>query len=298
MDKKFFQGVSDLSPFRQGDVIRSHRTDANPKGLTRWGVIITADCDIAQGKSGDLLSYLPILSARDYLQTLWANEEIEKIVRRYGSIASGHIHRAASALNPQTKPLLPSELIDWSFVDGAEKVVATVGIKKQSDLKATITALKILALCHPDCISATPLESLISCWRVEGRNEADQRGMVRSALRQSQMRSEFLLIPTLPNETEVGFIVTLRDIRTIGLSEIFPNKLDLRIKSGSQNAMFRIGRFSDFIRYSIAQRMANLFSRIGMTVEFEDECEQSTSLVCESILSEITIRREESPDAV
>jgi hypothetical protein len=98
------------------------------------------------------------------------------------------------------------------------------------------------------------------------------------------MRSDYLLTPTLPSETEVGFVVMLRDIRTIKPSDLFATRLDLRIGNGGESGMYRIGRFSDFIRYAIAQRMANLFSRIGMTEKFETECEVAAGLTLETLV--------------
>ena len=47
--------------------------------------------------------------------------------------------------------------------------------------------------------------------------------------------------------------------------------------------MYRIGRFSDAIRYAIVQRMAYLFFRIGMSDEFESDCDTVAELILEII---------------
>jgi hypothetical protein len=282
----FFQPVSDQSPFRQGDVIRR---DITPRGegqpaTAEWGVIITADCDIAQEKMGEFFTYLVIRSARDYIEQVWASEEISKLVDRHGHVAVEHILKADQARDPNATPLTFAELSEWVRADGAEAVLNAVKISQAAIRKKVATALEVLTLADDQTRNSMPLERLRACWAREGKKEPEHRGLIRNALSQRQMRSDYMLTPTLPSETEVGFVVMLRDIRAIKPSDLFASRLDLRIGNGSASAMYRIGRFSDFIRYAIAQRMANLFSRIGMTEQFETECEVAAGLTLETLI--------------
>lgn len=258
----FFQPVSDQSPFRQGDVIRrdiAPSAEGQP-ATAEWGVIITADCDIAQEKMGEFFTYLVIRSARDYVEHVWASEEISRLVDRHGRVAVEHILRADQARDPNATPLTFAELSDWVLADGADAILNAVMISQAAIRKKVATALEVLALVDDRRRThSTPLKRLRACWTCEGKKEPEHKGLVQNALRQRQMRSDYMLTPTLPSETEVGFVVMLRDIRAIKPSDLFASRLDLRIGNGGNSAMYRIGRFSDFIRYAIAQRMANLF---------------------------------------
>ena len=51
--------------------------------------------------------------------------------------------------------------------------------------------------------------------QVDGATAALNAGLIQNALTQRQMRSDYMLVPALPSEMEVGFVVMLRDIRTI-----------------------------------------------------------------------------------
>jgi hypothetical protein len=286
IERSFFQPVSDQSPFRQGDVIRRDTAPENDQSAkAEWGVVVTADCDIAQEKMGEFFTYLVIRSAREYVEHVWAREEISKIAERNGRIAIDLIHRADQMRDSSATPLTFSELLDWARSDSSDAILDAVTINQPAIRKKAGTAIEVFALTDLRMGDyRTPLERLRACWTRGDRKEPEQRGLVQNALRQHQMRTEYMLTPTLPSETEIGFVVMLRDIRAIKSSELFPSRLDRRIGNGSTSSMYRIGRFSDAIRYAIAQRMANLFSRIGMTEQFESECEVAASLILDTLI--------------
>ncbi len=286
-ERDFFQPVSDQSPFRQGDVIK-REIAAPAEGLpstAEWGVIITADCDIAQEKMGEFFTYLVIRSARDYAEQVWASQQMSAMADRYGSFAVEQILRADRERDLSAAPLTFGELSEWVRADGVDAVLNAVKIGQSVIRKKVAIALEIVTLASDETTTfSTPLERLRACWIFEGKKEPEHRGLVHNALKQRQMRSDYMLTPTLPSETEVGFVVMLRDIRAIKPNDLFASRLDLRIGNGSRAGMYRIGRFSDFIRYAIAQRMANLFSRIGMTEHFEVECEIAAGLTLETLI--------------
>lgn len=53
------------APLRQGDVIESTNADATP--WTRFLLVITADCDLANTKNAGRVTCVPLLGAEDYL---------------------------------------------------------------------------------------------------------------------------------------------------------------------------------------------------------------------------------------
>ena len=67
-------------PLRQGDIFAAHPgTPLWEDPWTRFGVIISADCDIAQGKAGPKLVYIPIIGHYTYLVDVWVPEEAERL---------------------------------------------------------------------------------------------------------------------------------------------------------------------------------------------------------------------------
>ena len=286
-DTDFFQPVDDRAPFRQGDIIRQDGSTADDAiGPSKWGVIITADCDIAQQKMGEYFTYLVIRTARNFVEEVWAAEELAKLENCCTDIAIEEIQRADQTRDPDADPLSRAEVLDWLRSDGTQSILDALGIANVRLRGKIAIALDVLAAVDAKSEGCeTPLQSLRSCWCIEGRKLPEQCGILQNALKQRQMRAEFMLAPTLPTESELGFVVMIRDVRAIRTRDLYKNRLDLRIADASSSGMYRIGRFSDFIRYAIAQRMANLFSRIGMSAKYETECEAAAGLTLESLIS-------------
>ena len=61
---------------------------------------------------GEFFTYLVIRSAREYVEQVWASEEIAKIRERYGRIAVEQMHSADQLRDPDAIPLTITELFD------------------------------------------------------------------------------------------------------------------------------------------------------------------------------------------
>ena len=59
--------VSEKDDLGQGDILRLVGSKKPP----HMGVIINADCDLANGKTDGIISYLPLYSLKEYLSEFW-----------------------------------------------------------------------------------------------------------------------------------------------------------------------------------------------------------------------------------
>lgn len=179
------------------------------------------------------------------------------------------------------------ELLDWIREDGVSTILDAV-CKITSRREGGERILTTFALIE-DTIGyySTPLSRLRACWNSIGRKPGEQQGLVKSALNQRQMRSDYLLVPRLPGHDGIGFVINLRDIRSIPIDHVYTSRINYKL-SDTLGGMYRIGRFSDFIRFGICQRLAILFSRIGMTKEYEDECTIIGDLISGDLILEST----------
>lgn len=272
-EERFFYEVAEGVPIRQGDVIRAD--DQSGDGSPIWAVIVTADCDIAQGKMGSFFTCLEVVTATDYIGHYWAADELSKLRKKYEDRAISLIHSADVKHNPEAQPISPADLADWVGQDGAEGVVQLLSMTRGAETEC-VQALRIVAAAQVE--DKTELDRLKDVWCLLKRTKKDQDGAMRGAVRPSQMRSDYILLPALPAEREIGFVVLLRSIRSISPNKIHPSRLSLRI-SGERDGFYRIGRLKDFLRYSISQKWTSLYSRIGMTDNFESECETAAEII-------------------
>jgi hypothetical protein len=70
-------------PLRQGDIVAAQpQTEAWKSPWTRFGIILSADCDLAQGKTGPNLVYAPIIGHHTYLADVWLPSEASRLAHR------------------------------------------------------------------------------------------------------------------------------------------------------------------------------------------------------------------------
>src|SRR5256885_8963072 len=65
---------TDAAPLHQGDIFHWL---ASVDPWSKFGLIITADCDIRKNKHRGILSYVPILTLRDYLRSEEHTSELQ-----------------------------------------------------------------------------------------------------------------------------------------------------------------------------------------------------------------------------
>ena len=71
-----YESVMDSTPIRQGDVFEW----VGENRLRPWkfyGIVVTADCDLANSKTAGRLSYVPALVAEDYLWHFWMGKKLD-----------------------------------------------------------------------------------------------------------------------------------------------------------------------------------------------------------------------------
>ncbi len=107
------------------------------------------------------------------------------------------------------------------------------------------------------------------------------------ALHHRSIPSEYMFLPSMPRSQTIGFVAQLRDIRAIRIEDVFKTFIDARISGRAGTAQIRIGRLSDALRFALAQRVVRLFSRIGMTEQFEADATVAAELVVDSVVSRV-----------
>lgn len=81
-------------------------------------------------------------------------------------------------------------------------------------------------------------------------------------------------IPILPDNTDNGLFLILRDISQCSLSDIAGTPDDLRF--GTAKAR-RVARISAPYRYAITQQLARVFADIGLPLAYEARCNEAAS---------------------
>lgn len=274
----FFTQIEDTEDIRQGDIIRK----LNPKTCEAdaFGIVITADCDIAQKKAGERYTWLEILPMAAYIEGPWAQEQLRKIAEKRAKAICDYLNGQIRKLHPGLTALTHESLVQWLRSKTAEEVMATAtGQTKIADSKQ-LRELQGFALTVSGDEAQSAFSRLKAAWILFGVEEKNQQESVRNAFKDGGGFQDYFVLPELPLQTGLGFVVMLRSMWSIMASDLYCTEQDARIQD-RPDAFHRVGRLNDGIRFSITQKLAFLFSRIGMPKTFESACVTATELTVE-----------------
>lgn len=271
--------VEDGADVRQGDII-CRRAEKD----VRFGFILTADCDIAQRKNNDRFTWLEIIPAHKYLEFHWATDQLRRILDRHGKIACEGINAIIKRSENQFSELTPSSLSAWLDTSSPEEILSAVSQGTAKADTKLLNVLRAVRIAKPHNDGAICLRRLREAWSLLGRDRKSQQSAMREAFDSERGFPDHVLVPDLPSVTGYGFVILLRHIESLSGTELFRSEADARI-NGQPQSFYRIGRFSDSLRHSVAQKLAFLFSRIGMTTDYEDSCSLATELAIDMACS-------------
>lgn len=265
----------------QGDII--HRPGSSPDEKPRWGFIITADCDIANDKAGSKLSYLEIVTVRDYLEYFWSAEALRKLRPKVLREAATLLTKAAQMLDTNFDALSCEELLTWLGDTPPAGIVAAlqIPIKKQKLHLEALESVELTFAIRTE--EKTALQRLRRIWAIQGSSLKAMCGRLEQALDYNQA-TDFHLIPEIPGSDPLGYVVLLREVSSILHAHVYASALDLQI-DGSAEGYYIAGPSTDNLRYAISQKMAFLFSRIGMSEEYEGQCEVVKQLAIDELVT-------------
>lgn len=274
----FFKQIDDTEEVRQGDIIRQ----LNPKnGLTeRLGIVITADCDIAQKKNGERYTWLEIVPMAAYVEGPWAQEQLRKLSEKRSKGVLDYLNAQIRKRDPSLTALTHEALVLWLRSKSAEEILASTTGKSPAAGDKQLSDLQAFALTVSSDENESAFSRLKGAWTLYGTDEKSQQESVRNAFKDSGGFQDYFVLPELPRETGLGFVVMLRSMWSLMANDLYLTEQDARIND-RPDAFHRLGRLNDGIRFSITQKLAFLFSRIGMPTTFESACETAAELTVE-----------------
>jgi hypothetical protein len=251
--KRETERVLPAEPRAQGDIIRIEH--AGPSGEPVLGVVINADCDLANGKLDGVIAYLPMYPFKDYIARFWA---------------PGHVAEVLSSATNKVIEILGDEgtaaesLHAWITTDGAEAVGTTLAKSpklKRGKAESVAHEVRRLAIALDEGVD--PFSRFLSLCRAEQDAQTYARrhlGAARKAMGEGHFQ-----ISDLVEHPEIGFVIRMRRIYIISEEQCFRSTAEQRARSGGTDVTaVRIGRLTELYRFKVAQLFAQQFSRIGL----------------------------------
>lgn len=262
-----YEDIRDPDLVSQGDVIEW----IAPYAQRPWqvfGVIITADCDLAWNKHGGVISYVPGLLTSDFIwhsfrskffearhtQALQNAAKLINIQRQKNGAVGGEVSTPAVA-----------NWLERAGVLGLINELGEMAPRETAKLREVLDQISVystlLSHVHPDF-------ELLERAFAAADAKADRPALIKRIQEAwSQLPGDVFHLPSLPMSEDDGMFLMLRHIRQIPADAVAHRPTDL----GSGLARVkRVAAVAAPYRYAITQNLTRVFSDIGLPDEHDN----------------------------
>jgi hypothetical protein len=263
------------APIRQGDVIGFWDWSTR-KPTERFGLVITADCDIAQERAFDSICYLRIIPVPDYLHLFWAPRMLVANRRKWLRVCAQDAVSIFGARETTTtfSADIVEQLVAEGRLDQVRQKLLECAVEREHRLIKRFGLVDSLFQISPalgsDCF--TRLIDAEHIWREAG-DRVETLGRLNTAAR-NHLRGNpqsVAFIRSIPEIDEVGgspgYAILLDQMNVWPLNSI-TFSFDVARQKPNEMA-YRLGRLSDRYKYAVIQQFAYLFQRIGLPDEHQ-----------------------------
>jgi hypothetical protein len=260
-----FEEILGSAPLRQGDLFEWVGAFRD-RPWRELGVIVTADCDMANNKIADVVSFVPLLTFEDYIWHFWRE-------KRFSTQRDRALQELGSFINKRLLKLGKAEIStdaarDWAERETDESLGAALQIT-DSNLKTKLETVWGLF---------SDLNTLLNA------HDCDLQLLAKAAehLKKSgQSANDFLALEfqnnlaNLPGDVfylsqvrreQGGAFAMLRQIRQCDRFDIAVEPDQIRF--GEAKAR-RIARLRPTFKYGLTQQLARVFSDIGLPASYD-----------------------------
>ena len=278
-----FKSLIDDEEIRQGDIIKKRGEGSTSP---TYGFILTADCDIAQSKAKNHFTWLEIVTVENYLEKVWSTEHKQVFIAKHAKLAAEQLTAALKKVSPELSALEKNGVVAWIEESGAADIINKIYSREisEDDISKKLKAIELLL---KNTEQKSEIERLTMAYELVGSSKDTLYGEAKKSLSSGGGFPDYFQVPELPSTSGYGFVVLLRHIQSINGSSIFTSEATARIND-KPNDFFRIGRFSDGIRFAVSQKLSFLFSRIGMHPSFERDCSESLNIALDELFKKET----------
>ena len=254
-------------PVRQGDILFCR--DPSSGATIESCLVITADCDISKRKFGSHLACLRIDLLHDYVRREWARGKFERSVAVDSERLRSQLAKWHALQIGRTSNLTSKGVEDWARRESAESICNSLGVPLADKKKLVIAIDTYMAalLASEGSENMDFLTRLVKFKAAASRIAIDR--CLKEVLAQAQGESlpdDVFLLPSIPHVKHGAALVKLREVIAIGVNDIKYGVTE----ADSPRHYLRTGRLQPTLKYAISQKFGALYSKIGLSSDFED----------------------------
>lgn len=257
------------TPVRQGDILICR--DPKTGVVEHTHVVITADCDISKEKYGRHLAVLRIISHEQYVVDVWGEKKLAKLQKDERDKLRGQIAKWHSNAIGLESTLTEQAAMSWLLREDPEQLCndLAVPVREQKKFKKSMVQFKEAFLRLASDEKLPPLKRYVNFLAIlRGEKFADVLSKTLAQAQSEPLPDDIFFLPELPEGDSKGAVVLLREILGIPVELICYRAHEAE----SKNNFLRIARLKPDLKYAISQAFGSLYSRIGLSSEYESRC--------------------------
>lgn len=249
-------------PVEQADVFRAL------SGRDIVGLVVTADCDLARGKTWGTLHWVPVVSARSYaLSSFGVDTLLKSVATEQEALIAAANQLALAPSEPALEDALSAGSVD-ALVEllGSLQGFSRERIQLLVDMKELLATLPAR---HSQWNEQTiaNVEAMLVRGAVQ-RGSSRKKLAERLASRLSSPAGDVFLIPQAFAGVAQPAVVLLRFLQTCELVDVAPTIGVARTRGAPY---YRVARMLPPYRYDLTRRFAAVFADIGLPDEYDTE---------------------------
>jgi hypothetical protein len=264
--------VAKSAGLRQGDVLSVIGKEPAPYGA-QLCVVITADCDLAQGKHYGQVLLCPIISAASYYEAIWCAKRLENFREK----VLGRLRKEFDGLSDRKILMSPLSERAFEMVSSSEVALRQALTELQlSPGKVEELARQVASLEKCGEASSNLLALVTGGAHSQKKDVPSIREKIFSEFKMDLAKDsiDIVVVHDDLSGNDVVHVVLLRAPFSVPTQRISFDSI------GAEGVRCcRVGRFAPEIKFLISQKFGTLFSRVGMKNEIEHDRDAAIELL-------------------
>lgn len=271
-------------PVRQGDVLKRVRGD----GKSNLVIVVTADCDIANGKYGEAgLACVQLDLLAEHVLGEHARGLAQATLKKRFEKAAEWVNKRWREKSADNSDLSAEHVQAWILASKPEEIEAELNLPvddPKSFIKRECVALKAAKnFIDAPTDRYSGIDALCAL-QAQTPTRSAQLKTVFGTLNSKELPLDLFYISSVPDVQGLGFVAKLRALTFIPFECSFTS---LDAAKDVDNSFVRVGRLAPTFRHALSQQFGMLFARIGMPKQFEVDRDAAFGWIAEQIKTEM-----------
>lgn len=271
-------------PVRQGDVLKRVRGD----GRSNLVVVVTADCDIANGKYGEAgLACVQLDLLANHVLGEHARGLAQAALKKRFEKAAEWVNKRWREKSADNGDLSAEHVQAWMLASSPEEIEGELNLPvddQRSFIKRECAALRTAKnFIDTPTDRYSGIDALCTL-QTQTPTRSAQLKTLFGTLNPKDLPLDLFYVSSVPDVPGLGFVAKLRALTFIPFERTFTS---LDAAKDVDNSFVRVGRLAPTFRHALAQQFGMLFARIGMPKQFEVDRDAAFGWIAEQIKSEM-----------